>query len=272
MDEHFQIRFGVPDEWNHFAKGHSLFVERFDNLKSAIGICFDRTLTSADVTDKVMFLLGRLSAEDFQEVLLLCANGFGSGAFKILRVMYERVVTARWLRLQPQETELFVNYDWVQKYKLRGAICRTFGEQILPTEAVENAEANYNQVKDQFQVTDCGKCGTKKINHTWSKLDFVSMAGKVGNVGQYIVPGYYIPLRETHPSFGAILSRWEKSEDGGVGWDGGRQHKWAEQALMTAHYLMLNMLDLQKEHFELQQLEGTLKQCENDITDIWKKS
>ena len=38
-------------------------------------------------------------------------------------------------------------------------------------------------------------CDEKRIGHTWSKLDFVSMAKKTGAIGSVVVPGYSVPLR-----------------------------------------------------------------------------
>ena len=69
-----------------------------------------------------------------------------------------------------------------------------------------------------------------------------------------------------------IFDRLTESEADGITFDGGPQHEAAEGALMTAHNLLLNMLDLQKEHFGLQQLEEPLQKCFEDFLEIWKKS
>ena len=45
-------------------------------------------------TDRVVFFLGRIAADDFGEIIILSGNGRGIGAYKILRGMYERVVHA----------------------------------------------------------------------------------------------------------------------------------------------------------------------------------
>ena len=78
------------------------------------------------------------------------------------------------------------------------------------------------------------------------------------------------PLGEAHSTAGAMFSRLEASEDGGVTFDAGAQHDRATDALIAAHNLILNTIDLQKEHFKLQQLEEPLKQCIQDFMDIWK--
>ena len=48
---------------------------------------FIRTNNGSEPVDRVVFYLGRLCAEDLMEILLLCANRYGVGAFKLLRSM-----------------------------------------------------------------------------------------------------------------------------------------------------------------------------------------
>ena len=43
-------------------------------------------------TDLIVYTLGRIAIDDFSELMVLGGNGWGIGALKILRGMYERVV------------------------------------------------------------------------------------------------------------------------------------------------------------------------------------
>ncbi len=43
-------------------------------------------------------------------------------------------------------------------------------------------------------------------------------------------------------------------------------------ALTTAHTLLPNVLDLQKEHFKLNALEEPLKRCSEDLQEIWERA
>jgi hypothetical protein len=45
-----------------------------------------------------------------------------------------------------------------------------------------------------------------RLNQTWNKLDFVSMAKTTGDLGDLIIPGYYLPLRHAHPTFGGFAN------------------------------------------------------------------
>jgi hypothetical protein len=101
MAEDIKAQFGFRQEWGHFANSHQLFLKCFPNLQAALRTAFIRKGTLVQLVDRIIYFTGRLCAEDFMEVLLLCGNGYGIGAMKILRGMYERAVTARYLHANP---------------------------------------------------------------------------------------------------------------------------------------------------------------------------
>jgi hypothetical protein len=94
--------FGDPAEWENFERRNPEFVKRIGNLVNTIKLAFS-SLLLREPLDKILFLLDRLCAEDFSEILLLCGNGYGIGAEKLLRGMYERAVTATYLSQHPEE-------------------------------------------------------------------------------------------------------------------------------------------------------------------------
>jgi uncharacterized protein DUF5677 len=265
-----EAQFGMSDEWTSFAASHQPFLERFPNLRSALKIAFIRQQRTSEPVDRVVFFGGRLCVEDFMEILLLCGNGYGIGALKILRGMYELCVTTRYLHQNPAETEAFFDFHWISQYKLTQALKDTFGDDVLPSDKIKELRANRDKVRERFMVTLCDKCGSKGLNYTWNKLDFVSMARQTGDLGKLIVPGYYLPTRQVHSTVEAIVSRLKQTESGGLDFDEGSQRGEANDALLTAHNLLLNMLDLQKEHFKLDSLAEPLQTCFTDFMEIWK--
>jgi hypothetical protein len=78
---------------------------------------FDRAASLA-MPDTIIHFLSRIASEDFIEVFLLSGNGHGIGGFKVLRGMYERVVTTFFLANNPAEAERFWNYFSIHKYKM----------------------------------------------------------------------------------------------------------------------------------------------------------
>jgi hypothetical protein len=282
------ITFGGPDSWEHFVNSHPFFFERFPHLKTAEEVAFIREAALSTRVDKVVFFIGRLCVEDFNEILLLCGNGYGVGALKILRRMYERVVTAWYLHQHPEEAEAFLNFRWVSIHKLANNIKSLFGKDVfkkrgIPQETIGEHEAKFHEDRKQFMVTICKKCNTQRENFTWSLLSIPVMAKKAmpkkarlkkaRGVEQLLIDGYFMPTLQAHSIVEAMIERLSETESGGrLTFNEGPQYDRAEQALFTAHALMLYILDLQMEHFNLESLESPLQNCLQDFQEIWGNS
>jgi Family of unknown function (DUF5677) len=268
------VVFGYAEEWRAFGTRHPEFLRRFPNIEKAIDTAFQRTWHSTELLDRVLYFLGRLVVEEFMEVLLLCANGYGIGAQKLVRGMYERAVTARYLRDHPDEVDNYLAFHKVVDHKLLKAVQSSIGRDVFSKAHAEEIERDFEEVKQRFMVPDCETCKTSRLNHTWSRRDLVSMARMSGDLGKLIVPAYYLPTREAHSTIGAIFSRLDaeaaEREDELI-FDSAAQRDHADEALITAHNIMLNILDLQKEYFHLRELEPLLQTCFEDFMVIWRK-
>lgn len=262
---------GFPEEWENFGKRHRLFLERFPNLVTALNTAFIRRATLPEHIDRFVFFYGRLCCEDFFEIGLCCGNGYGAAALKLVRTLYERAVTLRYLHEHPQELSDFWDYHLVSSYKLMIPINETLGRSTLPEEIRSKLSADYERVKERFMVTACEKCGTKRLNHTWSKLDLVSMAKKTGTIGQLIVPGYYLPLRHAHATVGALLSRLEDDEVEGLSFAPTAQRDEADDALMSAQNIIFDVLSVQEQRFKIPGLKEQIQQLIDDFMEIYAK-
>ncbi len=260
--------FGYPEEGEKFQQRHPLWPERFMNLVKAFDMAFSRVAVMSEPEDKFVYLYGRMCVEDFMEILLVCGNSYGAAGMKLLRTMYEHTVTLRYLHEHPDEVDTFMNYHHVQQYKLMKPILETFGRNVLSSETVADVERKYAEVRDEFMVTDCKKCGTKRLNHTWNKLDFVSMAKQTGGIGTLIVGGYFLPLRHAHSTFGGLTERLELTNER-MGFQADAQPEMADQALMLAHNIILNVMELQNERFKIEGLGEQLQTCLRDYLEIW---
>lgn len=161
----------------------------------------------------------------------------------------------------------------MQLHKITMPIVEIFGSGTIPEKVLANTETEFEKVKKQFMVRDCKNCGTEKLNHTWSKLDFVAMAKKTEHLSKLIVQAYYLPMRHGHATFGAILSRLE---DGkiirGASFIPTAQRREADQALMTAHNIILNVLGVQEERFKVPGLHAQIQQCMQDFIEMYGKA
>jgi len=273
--EPLTLVFGFEEEWREFGRRHAEFMRRFPNIEKAIELAFNRSWGSTELLDRTLYFLGRLVQEEFMEILLLCANGYGIGAQKLVRGMYERAVTASYLRQHPEEVNNFLAFHKVADHKLLKAVQSTFGDSLFTEVQVQQIEQDFAKVKEQFMITGCKVCNTRRLNHTWSKRDIVTMARMAGVLGSLIVPAYYLPTREAHSTIGAIFSRLDAdaaTTDGALIFEGAAQRERADEALISAHNILLNVLDLENEHFQIKGLDEALQTCFEDFMISWSKS
>lgn len=221
--------FGFREQWKSFRGRNSEFFTRYDNLQVALNATFLRTVTNATSDDWVIFTMGRTCAEEFFEILLLAANGYGICSLKLIRSLYERAVTMDYLSDHPSDISAFINYDVVSQRKLMKAIQNSMKKEVFTTEKIAEVESKYQTAKDNYMIDDCKKCGTKRLNHTWHPLDLVSMAQKT-KFGKLIVPAYYVPMVHVHSTFRALLARTDDSQPKGIQFHSDAQPKEADIA------------------------------------------
>ena len=262
--------FGFAEEWESFQKRNQDFLRRFGNLGVALNMAFIREMKTSDPIDRVVLTMGKLCAEEFFELMLLAANGYGFGAIKLLRSLYEHAVTMTYLSEHPHEVHLFLNYHAVAQHKLLSAIRRTDAETSIPQKQINDVAREYERVKKDYEIADCRTCGTTRVNHTWNKLDFVSMAYKTKALADLIVEAYMIPLGHVHGTVQALLERVEASPSGDmVSLGPTPQPREADRALHVAHLIVLGILETQNKFFKVQGLDKPLEACFQDYESIW---
>ncbi len=264
-----ELTFGFPDEWDSFRNRHTVFLERFPNLKQAFDIAYIREFSSVEPIDRFVMMFGRLCSEDFFEILLLCGNGYGTAASRLLRSLWEKAVTLEHLDAHPEELQDFYDYHHVAQRKLYTSIRKTLGDSAIPAQIVAENEADFEQVKNKFLITDCKKCDTKRINHTWNKSNIVDMAKKTGILGTIINEGYYIPMANTHSTMFSLMQRLEKTGSGSIGFNPDSQRKDADSTLRVAHLIELEILKVQNRRYKLPGLEEQIDECEKDWIQIY---
>jgi hypothetical protein len=262
--------YGFADACSDFDRRHPHWSAVMSRLWDAMNLAFSRTQVMDSQLEKFVYFYGNLIVEDFMELFLMAANGYGYGAMKLLRSMYEHTVTLKYLHDHPDELQAFFDFDRVQQYRLMKPILETFGESVMPTDIVSETERRYAEVKDKFMVESCKSktCNERRVGHTWSKLDFVSMAKTTGAIGSVIVPGYFIPLRHAHSTLRAMMERLG-NRDEHLGFERESQANEADQALMTAHNCVLVALEIQDERFKIPGLKSAIENCVRDWALIW---
>jgi len=78
-------------------------------------------------------------------------------------------------------------------------------------------------------------------------------------------------MQYIHSTVPVIRHRLQEGTGGSLDFGAGPRRDTADMALFTAHNLIMNVLDLQKEHFKLEALDKPLEQSFQDCPDIWER-
>ncbi len=239
--------FGNPVEWKNFL---TVNPSRTRAIQSVLETCkqvFLRTLTSDNPGERVGFYLGRICVEEFNEILLLSGNGYGVGALKILRGMYERAVTSAYLLDNPEFGEQFLDYHKVHKYKAynHGLKMGPFKPQ-LSEETVKQIKDEFEAVKAQYTEDICGVCKKTRIQGSWTKLDTLSLAKKAGKgFEELYFDAFYLPTLQVHTTVASLMNRLGQTPEGRLTSNPGAQRTEARHAVVLAHNLLLRVLESQ---------------------------
>ncbi len=262
------IIFGDAQECNGFRERHSLFLAKLPLLQQTTEHVFRRTFVDSGPASKIVFFLGRLCVDEFCEVLLLCANGCGIAAMKLLRGLYERAVNLAYIAKHPDKADEFVDYSHIQRGKWLNHLRDMHDVNLLPPEdAINQIDANYQEAKRRHQEPICKVCGTTRVRFSWTPLDIKSMASDTGLSDLYF-QCYFRPTLQAHSTFSAITSRIKPSDGRQMIYEPGPQHKEADFTLFALHDLMLRILKKENEYFRMG-LEDELRQREDEFQHIW---
>jgi len=252
------LKAGRPEEWQRFEERHGSFLQAFPLLKDTCNTAF-RSPRPAWLADAVVLGLARVCAEEFLEILLLCMNGYGAAATKLVRGMFERAVTAHYIHLHPDMAERYVAFSKVEKGKLARQWLEQF-RHLLPPENVETLEravAEQRDVRDEFP------------NGRWG-LDFVSMAREATLLWPLVGSCYYAALLHAHATLHSVEAFIHQRGDDGWGFDfDAPQEMLADHALYHAHTILLVALHLQEQRFHPDGLAAAMEAAGEAYKRIW---
>jgi hypothetical protein len=206
--------------------------------------CFGRNPRPKNQLENICFWLGHTCRQDYLEIVFLAVNGYGAGATKILRSLYERAVTIAYLIQNPEKVERFLQFAAIQESRAMEATLKQVPQaqidaQMGPGNTVAETRKRYEQYKGNFKATACEVCGVK-TPPSWD-IDLVSMVRRVGEPYQKVfVLAYTSPNFQIHAT---LASASLHNED--------REEKEAKTALIVATELLLAVIGSQNTLFSL---------------------
>lgn len=248
--------FGFPD----FAK--TVFAEYGPALRLAIddSDLADEMFTALprqqSLEQIVIYMLVRMTATGWMELLILVGNGAGLGAMKISRGMFESAVMAEYLRKTPAEMEDYIEYGRVLDLKR----LRMYPESISREQARE-IEREYNRVAPRFT----NKHG--KVRSQWNKHSIAFMTQQIGRTQQYEI-AYSLAASIHHGNFEAMIAHFS-GDEASIDIDQPPSLRWIKPALASGHVYFLQALATLNEFFNLG-FEPRLTAAGAAFENVWR--
>ena len=194
---------GYPERRAAFNQRNAAFVaDCYPSLVRISEKILNRHVRITEVADDIVFLLARAAFEDYCELWILAGNGYGIGAYKLLRGLYEKVVTLGYLVRHPPHFQRFHDYAIVQQCRLMNRVkADPHMRAKFPPDAYQEIENAYARIKDQFV-----DAGGRSLS--WTPLDTYSMAMQAGyELDQVSVTAYVVPNLKIHATVSDLADR-----------------------------------------------------------------
>jgi hypothetical protein len=251
--------------WDRNPKAFPAFMRLLDLTNKAFG----RPYKIRSRVEDICFHLGETCRTDFLEILFLAVNGYGIGAQKLLRGLFERALALEYIRLNPDKAEKFVRFAAIQEYKASKTAVEVVGiEQfnaaMPPENQFEEQEKRYQEIKGEFEQTDCKKCKTKRVAISWD-VDIRTMVDRVGEPFSMLYFTCYV-LANLHVHV-TLASAFQRESSSGTPEECNIDE--AEFSVVNAILTFLGVIQSQDNLFKLG-LQDDIMTCRRDLDDVWK--
>jgi hypothetical protein len=241
-----EFEFGETRESEAFFDRNPKFMPMFVRLIELANRYFGNRPGPKNLAEDICFGLGHACRRDFLEVVFLAINGYGSGASKLIRALYERSVALAYIVNNPDKVDRFVKYAAIQEHRSLEAALKVvneaeFNSRVGPENKASEIRNRYKIVKRDFEMDLCKNCGTKRINPSWD-LDVPAMVHKIGGPYQQLfLPNYVVPNFAIHATLSSATFKNDPEAE----------HEEADLQVVCASSLMVLVLQSQEAMFHL---------------------
>jgi hypothetical protein len=266
----------LEDNVQIFAERHANSIAAVQTLHASALDFLTLPMDRKGPEDNTIYLLAAACLHEFNEIMLLATHMYGTGAVKLLRPLYERVVTLSYLAKNRGEVQQFIDYSDVHWNKLLEEAKRVFGAEVIPKilsqKAAEAIAANYEKNRARFLQTDCKKCGTTRLQGSWTKKGTPELAGDVNNeLRSLYFKAFLSPTLHIHTTFWGIVDQLKSSAGGKIGFNQEHEEESARDAMDIAHALMVQVLDVVNAYFKLDK-DSVVKQRAGEWAQAWRET
>jgi hypothetical protein len=272
---------------SRFIVTHEAFLREFPELQRALDTMLtesqrkiseeratakDAPRTDEELASAIAFSLERAAYDDFAELLVLAGNGLGLGATKVLRSLYERLVTAMYIAQKPSEARQFVDQSAIERGKIINRYKEVVPDRLakdFTTQELAEIQKRFTEAKERRKEEFCEECNQPKTQEAWTRVGLDAMARKVSKqLFDAYATCYLNPTYLTHATPTGLDFRVRSSEEG-------FEYKHlsepeAHGAVMRGHFLMLGVLSHLNEHFKIGR-DDEVKKRFDAFDPIWAK-
>jgi hypothetical protein len=176
-----KIAIGCPEFWPEFYKANEVKLRAMEKLTEFINLMFTAAHNkgTTEPVERVVDALTRITVSSLEDVVVLCGNGSGTGALRIVRGMFESSTVAEYLRLHPSKIQDYEEFRHVIAWRRYQQIKNIPGYPTLSDDRIEQIQKEYNRVKGRF-IDAKGK-----ERFQWSQLSIKKMASSIGRGDHY---------------------------------------------------------------------------------------
>jgi hypothetical protein len=229
--------FGNPTYWQQVHDAFPKFFEVVPRFTDSLNDITSRAHPDPEPYQRVILNLGILTGVSMWELVTLAANGFGQGAMKIARTVMEAAINAEYIRRFPAECDFYLNWHWIEQYRLL-AYVREHAKELLPelsAEEIERVESEYPKQRPKFETR------SGDVRRSWCSTDLGTRAAKTdfAEAFRLINP---ISSQLIHGTFGGLSRHFDLKTD---------EHRisippsmeYCAEALVGGHTCILKMIE-----------------------------
>jgi len=268
-----------------FIAAHKSFLLEFPKLKSTLETLINEShqkvrqqrpelredcQTDEDIARPIVFSLARATYDDFAELLILAGNGMGLGASKVLRSIYERLITAMYIAKKPSEARFFMDQSAIERGKIINRYREVVPEKLaedFTSDELEEIQKRFTEANARRKIDFCKTCGQPKSQEAWTRVSLDTMAKEVSQqLFDAYTTCYLQPTLLSHATPTGLDLRVRIIE-------GGWEYKLlsepeAHGAVMRGHFLMLSVLSHLNAYFDIKR-DDDVKSRFEAFDPIW---
>jgi hypothetical protein len=225
-------------------------------LRTLTRLVIQSRLTEDDLVGQLIVAFITTSLPDIDDIMTLTHYDSHYGAQKILRPLFERTVTLKYIVENPSEAERFVGYqaiDWEQVI----AGIETLTSLSMSETGRTNLRNAAQKARDGYKQAPCPECGLRKQT-SWTSLSSRDMSVRVG-MGHMHLHSFLMASKLIHPSFWGMKESVNDSSP-------------MFNTLNCAHELMVQLLLIHRRHFMKSKaipLPPSVRSALGDYLSVW---